>query len=370
MSVSSRVRVGVVGGEGFVGWHLACRLGVECDVVTLSRDDFSKPERAREIVQGSAFLINAAGINRGRDEEILEGHEVLGENIAQVLAGSESPRTLINLSSLHEGRQDPYGQAKARLNEVLRKATQRQGICYANIVLPNLFGEGARPFYNSVTATFCHQIANGETSKVMLGNSIELCHIQVVADVIAEMIAQGDVKDLRLSGRHTELGELYQRILDIADTYGCEGAVPDLTDDFTRNLFNTYRSHLFPARYPWKLNERKDPRGLLFEGIKSGSGGQAFVSSTVPGATRGNHYHFRKFERFLVVSGTGLIRVRRVRGTQLHGFTVSGDEPAFVDMPTLHTHSITNTGSAPLITMFWANEHFDPQRPDTVGEIV
>jgi UDP-2-acetamido-2,6-beta-L-arabino-hexul-4-ose reductase len=145
---------------------------------------------------------------------------------------------------------------------------------------------------------------------------------------------------------------------------------PDVRDDFDRDLFNTFRSYLYPHRYPTALTLHEDPRGCLFEAVKTHNGGQTFLSTTKPGITRGNHYHTRKIERFLVVSGQAEIRLRRVFDSEVQVFKVSGDQPAYVDMPTLHTHNITNTGSSDLITLFWTHEFYDPNMPDTFFELV
>jgi UDP-2-acetamido-2,6-beta-L-arabino-hexul-4-ose reductase len=148
------------------------------------------------------------------------------------------------------------------------------------------------------------------------------------------------------------------------------GVLPTMDNRFEWALFNTLRFSMFPAAYPLPLERKTDNRGHLVETVKASSGGQSFVSSTHPGITRGNHYHRRKFERFLVLAGTADISLRRLFSPDVVSFTVSGEQPSPIDMPTLHTHNITNIGDTELITMFWTNEIFDPNRPDTYALMV
>jgi UDP-2-acetamido-2,6-beta-L-arabino-hexul-4-ose reductase len=146
--------------------------------------------------------------------------------------------------------------------------------------------------------------------------------------------------------------------------------VPELGDDFQLSLFNTYRSYLYPNRFPVALTLHSDTRGSLFEAVKTMHGGQAFLSHTHPGITRGNHYHKEKFERFLVIKGEAVIRIRKMFAKEIFEFKVSGEKPQYVDIPTLHTHNISNTGDKELTTLFWSHQIFDPSASDTVQENV
>jgi UDP-2-acetamido-2,6-beta-L-arabino-hexul-4-ose reductase len=149
-----------------------------------------------------------------------------------------------------------------------------------------------------------------------------------------------------------------------------DGTLPRFETPLDLDLFNTLRAFRFPQHYPVALDWRADQRGRLFEAVKTAHGGQCFASWTHPGFVRGNHYHRRKIERFLVASGKATIRIRRLMSTEVHSFEVDGEHPVFIDMPTLHTHNITNTGSGELVTLFWSHEIFDPAAPDTYPEAV
>ena len=239
-----------------------------------------------------------------------------------------------------------------------------------NLVFPHVFGERGRPFHNSVVSTFCHQIANGEERQVRDDAELSLLHAQDAADIIvAHAASSSSSGEVRVGGWPTTVRQLLMRLEGLAESYD-GGVVPDLRQPMDLALFNTYRSYIYPARYPVDVILRTDARGALFEAVKSLNGGQSFLSTTHPGITRGNHYHRRKVERFLVVSGQAEIRVRRLFDERIVSFHLSGDRPQFIDIPTLHTHDITNTGSNDLLTLFWANEIFDPVQPDTQAQQV
>ena len=170
---------------------------------------------------------------------------------------------------------------------------------------------------------------------------------------------------------HSEISvpDLASKIQSYHDSY-VAGVYPELSDPFEIALFNTYRDATYPLGWPRPLKLHEDERGSLFEAVKGKGGGQTFLSTTKPGITRGNHFHLSKVERFLVIQGDAVIRIRKVLTDDCWEYPVSGASPAIVDMPTLWTHSIENVGASPLITLFWTNDIFDPQNPDTFADEV
>jgi UDP-2-acetamido-2,6-beta-L-arabino-hexul-4-ose reductase len=237
---------------------------------------------------------------------------------------------------------------------------------FVDIVYQNLFGELGRPDYNSFVATFCHRLATGSFPVIRKDRSVELIHAQDAAQVVIDQLACLNLSvRVETSGIATTVTDVAVRLQRIAATYGT-GALPDLTDPFTLRLFNTYRSYLFPHFYPHALTVSSDERGGFVTAAQSSGGrSQASFSTTRPGVTRGNHFHLRKVERFVVLRGHARIAIRPVFGTRVDAFNVSGDSPAFVDMPTLFTHNITNVGDDDLYTLFWTNETYDPEDTDT-----
>jgi UDP-2-acetamido-2,6-beta-L-arabino-hexul-4-ose reductase len=232
-----------------------------------------------------------------------------------------------------------------------------------------VFGERGKPFYNSVVATFCHQLAVGATPTVLNDAQLHLVH---ALDVCEQMLALFEARrtgTVPLAGEPITVARLLQRLTELSALYD-GGIVPAVPDRFSLALFNTLRSYRFPQRYPVSLKLNTDPRGSLFEAVKSLNGGQTFISTSHPGVLRGNHYHLRKIERFLLMRGRATIHIRRLFDDTVHAFKVSGDAPVFIDMPTMHTHNIVADPDSEIMTLFWAHEIFDPQNPDTFPEPV
>ena len=194
-------------------------------------------------------------------------------------------------------------------------------------------------------------------------------HYVDAADEFANAITNELEGQIRPLAALTSVQSVADMLTEFHEGYQ-QGKIPDLRDTFKRDMFNTLRSCMYPGMFPFKLTRHSDPRGSFFECIRMESGGQVSFSTTVPGITRGNHFHFRKVERFLVLSGNARISIRRLGFEQPQHFDVTGDLPCFIDMPTFHTHNITNTGSGELLTLFWTNEYFDPLFPDTYPEAV
>ncbi|MFB8368097.1 NAD-dependent epimerase/dehydratase family protein [Pseudarthrobacter sp. NPDC055928] len=260
-----------------------------------------------------------------------------------------------------------YGAAKAEASEILRRAADDVGAEFKDVLLPNLFGEHGKPFYNSVVATFCHLIQSGQRPEVMEDRELELLHAQNAADLLLGRLKAEDL--YKFTARMT-VSTLLTQLQQISELYR-SGDIPSLSSDFDVELFNTYRSFRTGDELPFVLDRRADARGSFFEVCRShGGDGQTSFSTTMPGISRGDHYHRRKVERFVVLAGQAEISMRRLFSDQVLRFSVSGDSPVAIDMPTLWSHNITNTGDMDLYTMFWTNEIFDPSNPDTFSEEV
>jgi UDP-2-acetamido-2,6-beta-L-arabino-hexul-4-ose reductase len=360
------MRVLITGAEGLLGWHLRCRLHAEKSIAVIpcNRAAFADTDAFASMVRSADAIVHVAGVNRGDDGEIERTNIALAERIVEHLDRAGSVPHIIYASSIHEDRDTPYGRSKRRAGEIL----QRAGGVLTWLTLPHVFGEGGRPFYNSVVSTFCHQLARRETPRIQVDGDLELVHAQQVADVVLTQLQAREPR-VRVKGVGLTVSELLARLGTLAAEYG-RNVIPDLRDPFELRLFNTYRSYLFPQAYPVELDLRVDSRGELFEAVRGHSGGQTFLSHTRPGITRGNHYHRRKVERFLVIAGSARIRIRPLFRGSASEFSVSGEKPVFIDMPTFHTHNITNVGDRDLLTLFWTNEIFDPSDPDTFAEEV
>lgn len=370
-------RVVITGAAGLLGWHCRVRLHARnCaarfrgepapyELVPLDRVAFSDPARLADAVEGAAAVFHFAGVNRGTEAEVEAGNVDIATRLAEACHASGSTAHIVYANSTHAASDTPYGRSKRRAGEILASAAPR----FSDLVLPHIFGEGARPFYNNVTATFIHQVIRGEVPSVNPEGRVQLLHAGAAVETAIAAVAECVSGELRPAPRPMGVGELLARLQDMHAAYGAN-LFPNLSDPFDLALFNSYRAALYPQGFPRPLKLNTDARGVLFEAAKGGGGGQTFLSWTEPGITRGNHFHLDKVERFLVLQGEAIIRIRRVPDGPVWEYRVDGRQPAAVDMPTLHTHSIENVGDKPLLTLFWTQAVFDPAAPDTYADPV
>lgn len=365
--------IAITGGSGFLGWHTAVRLRAQhkTDPVVLGRDEFANPTTLAASLAEVGSVIHLAGVNRAEsDDEVENGNTSIAEVLAQAILGSQKPIHVVYGNSIQSALDNPYGRGKSRARDILRGAVAQVGGTFADVVLPNIFGEHGRPHYNSFVATFCHEIAQGQEPNVNGDKQVSLLHAQAAAEALIDAALSRENHQISPAGEDHGVSEVLATLLDFHEKY-TQGQVPALQDEFTIDLFNTYRSYMFPQHFPFQSTVHADERGELFETVRfHGGTGQTFVSTTVPGVTRGDHYHLSKVERFFVVKGTAEIALRRVYDDEVIRFRVSGDERSFVDMPTLWVHNITNVGDDELITLFWADQLLNPAAPDTYWERV
>ncbi len=359
--------IAITGADGFLGWHLRCRLhGSEPRLVV--PQDFETVEALAQALGPATTVIHLAGMNRGPEDEVYATNIRLASQLIQALDLAGIVPTILFANSTHSLGETAFGRSKREASFILADWARARGGRYVDVILPHLFGEGGRPFYNSGFATFCHQLAHGEEPQIIQDGQLELLHAQRACARFLELAQEGEGTQ-RLTGAPMRVSEALGRLREIQATY-LSGIVPDLSDPLTLEFFNTFRSYLYPAHYPVPLQLRTDNRGSLFEAVKSQQGGQTFISTTHPGITRGRHFHRHKVERFLVMAGKAEIRIRRLFDDEVKVFPVTGDEPCFIDIPTFHTHEITNMGEQELVTLFWSHELFDPSNPDTYAEPV
>lgn len=357
----------VTGAHGFLGWHTRVRArAAGWDAVGVGLGPTVSLDEVADAVCGADSVLHLAGVNRGSDDEVRSGNFGLATRLAAgIRRAAQPPSRVVYANSIHAGTEGAYGESKARAAEILAGCAAQVGAEFVDVVLPNLFGEHGRAFYNSVTATFCHQLAGGETPRVLDDGELTLLHVQDAAEVLLG-IAKPQEIDLRC--RPMGVGELCGVLTQFAEVYAT-GAIPTLDTPFDVALFNTYRSFTPRSRRP--LVSHSDPRGSFSEVVRChGGSGQTSFSTTAPGVTRGEHFHLGKVERFAVLSGAATISLRKVLTDEVVHIDVDGSEPSYVDMPTLWAHNITNVGTEVLRTVFWTNDLFDPANPDTFAEAV
>lgn len=372
MAPSSR-RIAITGGYGFLGWHTACRLraiyGIE--PLRLGRDDFADPRTLSARLADVDTVIHAAGVNRADTvEEVEDGNTTIASALTDAIEQTGDRIDIVYANSIQADLDNPYGRGKSAAARILADSTSKIGSRFSDIMLPNLFGEHGRPHYNSFVATFAHEIAAGRRPSVTSDRDVPLMHAQDAASALIEAALGTAIGRTDIEVTPVGVGDVLNRLVAMHDVYA-RGEIPNLGDHFDVSLFNTYRAALFPQPFPVSPVVNEDTRGRLFETVRSHGGtGQAFVSTTVPGQKRGDHYHLRKVERFFVIKGEAEISLRRLLHDEVVTFRLRGNQPSFVDMPTLWVHDITNVGDDELVTMFWTDQLLDPDNPDQFPEQV
>ena len=314
-------------------------------------------------------IFHLAGVNRPENPvEFETGNAGLTEQMCKVLREAGRSPKIVFSSSIQAEAENAYGASKAKAEDALRQFSADTGACVRIYRLKNLFGKWCRPNYNSVTATFCHNIAHD--LPISISDSDCTLELSYVDDVVAAFLSEIDGRktaseaDANIQSYRIQLGDLAGRIQAFHEMQ-VTLAVPDFAEWFNRALYATYLSYVPPSARQYNLEIKSDARGSLAELFKQNHFGQIFVSRTKPGITRGNHYHHTKTEKFFVVEGDGLIRMRAIEGGLIKEYSVSGGSYEVIDIPPGFTHSITNMGAGEMVTLFWSSEIFDPNRPDT-----
>lgn len=376
------VRVGITGQEGFIGTHLFHTLGLypeRYERIPFSRTYFDSEAGLDAFVSQCDAIVHLAAMNRHGDPQVIYDTNIgLVNKLIASLERTGSRAHVLFASSTQEERDNLYGKSKREGRELLAAWAQRAGAPFSGMVIPNVFGPFGNPYYNSVVATFCHQLTHGETPRIEVDAQMKLIYVgELVSEFIARIHAvkapDHSAPDVLLVPHTYEIqvSQLLALLETYRDQYQERGVIPALGNAFERNLFNTFRCYMpIDTHFPVKFTQHSDARGAFVEVIRLGIGGQVSFSTTVPGVTRGNHFHTRKIERFAVIKGKALIQLRRIGTNAAFDFYLDGEEPAYVDMPIWYAHNIKNIGEETLYTIFWINEPYDPGDPDTYLEVV
>ncbi len=365
-------KIAITGSEGFIGRNLYHHLAGNNDNIiagiTIEDDETSIKNK----LQGVDVVYHLAGINRPDDiNEFKKGNEEFtGQLIRMLEEIGEQPRIVFS-SSVQAEAENPYGISKRNAEKILKEYAERSSGDVIVYRLPNVFGKWSKPNYNSVVSTFCHNIARD--LPIDIHDPRTIIQLVYIDDVVISFQRHVQEKfDAGESFRYVDINPVFQITLqDLADmvryfrSMRTHHTLPDFSDLLMKYLYTTYLSYLHSDDFAYTPPTKSDERGKLTELIKSENAGQIFVSTTRPGITRGNHYHHTKVEKFCVIKGEAVIRFRHIDSEKVISYPVTGDSITIVDIPPGYTHNIENTGDDELIVMFWANEKFNPDNPDT-----
>ncbi|MDA2779142.1 capsular polysaccharide biosynthesis protein CapF [Bacillus cereus group sp. Bc002] len=360
----------VTGAKGFLGRNLIAELknrGYN-NVFEFSRE--SDKSDLEKYAKDCDFVFHLAGVNRPQDEqEFMEGNFGFTSELLELLKRHNNKAPVLMSSSIQAERDNLYGKSKKAGEELVFNYYNEVGAKVYVYRLSNLFGKWSKPNYNTVVATFCHNISRGLDIQINDPDvELNLCYID---DLIEEFFRalndnptmQGDYCIVPIT-HMVKLGELACIIKGFKESR-TNLVIPNMENTLIKKLYSTYLSFLPEDQFSYDLKMHSDPRGSFTEFIRTAERGQVSVNVSKPGITKGNHWHHTKNEKFLVVSGEGLIRFRRLDSTDIIEYRVSGEKLQVVDIPVGYTHSIVNIGECDLVTVMWVNECFDPEKPDT-----
>ena len=371
------LKIGITGQKGFVGTHLFNTLKllpndfrcIEYDISFFS-NDFSLDT----FVSQCDIIVHLAAMNRHNDPDVIYRTNIeLVQKLITSLERTKSKPHVLFSSSSQEEKDNSYGKSKKEGRILLQKWAIDNGGVFTGLVIPNVFGPFGHPYYNSVVATFSHQISHGEIPKIDVDGELKLIYVgELVTEIIKKAKEKKNESLCQLSHTSTaKVSEILNLLKKYKSEYQDKGKIPAINNTFELNLFNTFRCYMnIATHFPIKFTQHTDPRGSFVEIIRLGIGGQVSFSTTAPGITRGNHYHTRKIERFAVIKGKALIQLRRIGTDEVLDFYLDGDEPSYVDMPIWYTHNIKNIGDEVLYTNFWINEPYNEEDADTYFEEV
>jgi len=386
------VKILVTGAKGFIGKNLIAELRNRNYKDIFEYDLDTKEELLDEYCKEADFVFNLAGINRPEKiEEFQEGNCDFVATLISTLRKHENDCPILLSSSVQAELDNPYGASKRAGEELLLSYGKEVGAEVFVYRLPNVFGKWCRPNYNSGVATFCNNIASG--LPITVNDPKAILNLVYIDDVVNDFIgnlervresykknckeeADGgkskSTKNEIIENRYCRVSTVYTRPLgDIVDLlYSFKSSrenlsIPTMSDGFTKKLYSTYLSYLPTDEFAYNLKMNVDERGSFTEFMRTEDRGQVSVNISKPGITKGNHWHHTKNEKFLVVSGKGVIRFRSIGGGEMVEYYVDGEHLQVVDIPPGYTHNIENLGESDMVTLMWVNEPFDKEKPDT-----
>lgn len=367
------MKILVTGAKGFVGKNLIAELKNQKFIDLMECDIDTSPEELDMFARDCSFVYHLAGVNRPENpEEFMTGNfgftTILLDNLMKY--GNKSP--ILITSSIQAEHDNPYGKSKKAGEDLIFDYGRENNVPVYVYRLPNVFGKWCRPNYNSAVATFCNNVANdlpiqvndpNVDMKLVYIDDVIYSFIDKLINVKSSILEKGNFEEVK-PVHEIKLGEIVDLIYSFKESRN-NLQVPNLGDTFIKKLYSTYLSYLPKDKFSYPLKMNMDNRGSFTEFLKSSERGQVSINISKPGITKGQHWHHTKNEKFLVVSGKGVIRFRRLDSEEIIEYFVSGEKLEVVDIPVGYTHNIENLGEMDMVTVMWVNEVFDKERPDT-----
>ncbi|WP_349408717.1 capsular polysaccharide biosynthesis protein CapF [Pseudalkalibacillus sp. SCS-8] len=364
------MKILVTGANGFIAKNLITELRNQnyTDIFEYTRETSSL--LLDEYCRKADFVFHLAGVNRpDNSDEFMEGNFGFTSTLLATLREHDNYCPVLISSSTQASENNPYGKSKKAGEDLLFEYASETGAKALVYRLPNVFGKWCRPNYNSVVATFCHNIAND--IPITIHDPSVSMNLVYIDDVVAELISALN-GNMNLVGKYCEVPVVHKVTLgEVADLiYSFKNSreerfIPDMSNPLTKKLYSTYLSYLKEDQFSYELKMNVDQRGSFTEFIKTPDRGQVSINISKPGITKGNHWHHTKNEKFLVVSGYGVIRFRKLHSNNVIEYFVSGDKLEVVDIPVGYSHNIENLGETDMVTIMWANELYNAEYPDT-----
>lgn len=364
------MKILVTGANGFIGKNLIAELEATTDHKVFSYDRDTDPELLESYCAEAEFVFHLAGVNRPKEKsEFMEGNFGFTSTLLETLKKHSNTCPVMISSSIQAELDNPYGESKKAGEELLRTYGEETGAKILIYRFPNVFGKWCLPNYNSAVATFCHNIARDLPITVNDPNVV--LNLVYIDDVVQELVRALYGEENRIAAtcevpitHHICLGAIVE-LLESFKASRTDKSVPDMSNPFTKKLYSTYLSYLPEDGFSYELKMNIDQRGSFTEFLRTSERGQVSVNISKPGITKGNHWHHTKNEKFLIVSGEGVIRFRKLNSSEIIEYFVSGEKMEVVDIPVGYTHNIENLGNIDMVTLMWVNEPFDPTTPDT-----
>lgn len=365
------MKILVTGARGFIGKNLISELKNRKFEEIYEYDMDSSLDDLDTYTKDCEIVFHLAGVNRPKDQkEFLEGNFGFTSTLLECLIKNKNRSPIMLASSIQAILDNPYGVSKKAGEDLIFKYCKENKVKPLIYRFPNVFGKWCRPNYNSAVATFCNNIAND--LPIMVNDpSVEMSLIYI-DDLVSELINCLSGKENKKDDfcyvepvHNVKLGKIVDLLYSFKESRNTKH-IPDMEDEFTKKLYATYLTYLPKNKFSYELKMNIDHRGSFTEFIRTINNGQVSINISKPGITKGNHWHHTKNEKFLVVSGKGVIRFRKIDEDEVIEYYVGGEKLEVVDIPPGYTHNIENIGDVDLVTVMWANEKFDSNKPDTI----